>query len=291
MRPQHWTFAIFAGCLSASPEQAQTATDTTARTATKNSFTLFDPTPRALMRELSPDRPDTTESPYTVDAGHVQFELGLVEYSDEVEGEAGTDALGVLSTNFKVGLLNNVDVQFLFTPYQREDADGGDADGFGDDTQVRLKVNLWGNDGWTPTFGDTAFAIMPFVKFPTGAGALSNDRVEGGLIFPLALKLLRGFDLSVMAEADFVYNEDADDYGVEFIHTASASHDIAGRLAGYLEYVGIAPHGAGDGYQAIASAGLTYMLSPDWIVDFGGTVSPSDSANEFALFTGTSFRF
>jgi hypothetical protein len=132
---------------------------------------------------------------------------------------------------------------------------------------------------------------MPFVKFPTGAGALSNDHVEGGLIFPLALKLPRGFELSVMAEADFVYNEDADDYGVEFIHTASISHDIAGGLAGYLEYVGIAPHGTGDGYQAIASAGLTYMLNPDWIVDFGGTVSPSDSADEFTLFAGTSFRF
>jgi len=93
-----------------------------------------------------------------------------------------------------------------------------------------------------------------------------------------------------MAEADFVYDEDADDYGVEFTHTATSSHDIGGGLAGYVEYVGIAPHSTGDGYQAIASAGLTYMLSPDWIVDFGGTASPSDSADDFMVFVGTSFR-
>ncbi|WP_375396658.1 hypothetical protein [uncultured Sphingomonas sp.] len=35
----------------------------------KSQYTLFDPTPRAAMRPFSTDRPDTTESPYTVDAG------------------------------------------------------------------------------------------------------------------------------------------------------------------------------------------------------------------------------
>jgi hypothetical protein len=34
----------------------------------KSQFHLFNPTPKALMRELSTDRPDQTESPYTVDA-------------------------------------------------------------------------------------------------------------------------------------------------------------------------------------------------------------------------------
>jgi hypothetical protein len=40
--------------------------------ADKSAFSLFNPTPRELMREMSTDRPDTTESPYTVDAGHFQ---------------------------------------------------------------------------------------------------------------------------------------------------------------------------------------------------------------------------
>lgn len=47
----------------------------------KRQFTLFNPTPDKLMREMSTDRPDTTESPYTVDAGHFQFELDLAEYA------------------------------------------------------------------------------------------------------------------------------------------------------------------------------------------------------------------
>ena len=33
----------------------------------KSQFNLFNPTPAALMRAMSTDRPDTTESAYTVD--------------------------------------------------------------------------------------------------------------------------------------------------------------------------------------------------------------------------------
>jgi hypothetical protein len=38
----------------------------------KGGYNLFNPAPRELMRELTPDRPDKTESPYAVDAGHIQ---------------------------------------------------------------------------------------------------------------------------------------------------------------------------------------------------------------------------
>lgn len=43
-------------------------------------YSLFNPTPRLLMRPMSTDRPDKTESLYTVDAGHFQFEADLVSF-------------------------------------------------------------------------------------------------------------------------------------------------------------------------------------------------------------------
>ena len=36
----------------------------------KNQYNLFNPTPDELMRELNADRPDKTDCPFTVDAGH-----------------------------------------------------------------------------------------------------------------------------------------------------------------------------------------------------------------------------
>lgn len=44
--------------------------------------------------------------------------------------------------------------------------------GFGNLT-ARLEVSLWGDDA-----GTTAFAVMPFLKFPTNTGELSDKQLE-----------------------------------------------------------------------------------------------------------------
>lgn len=112
--------------------------------ADKWQYHLLNPTPRPLMRELSTDRPDTTESPYTVDAGHLQVELSFLDYTRDEGGEDFEEVM-VLPTNVKVGLLNHVDLQLVVTPFTRQefeaDVGPGDASGFGD-TQLRLKINL-----------------------------------------------------------------------------------------------------------------------------------------------------
>jgi hypothetical protein len=45
--------------------------------ADKWQYHLLRPTPAELIPEMSTDRPDKTESPYTVDAGHFQVELDV----------------------------------------------------------------------------------------------------------------------------------------------------------------------------------------------------------------------
>jgi hypothetical protein len=150
-----------------------------ARTATadKSRYDLFNPTPRELMRPLSTDRPDVTESPYTVDAGHFQVELSFFEYARDNGGNV--DEWDVLPFNVKVGLTNNVDLELLVVPYVSVDVDnpfggGNDGSGFGPLT-LRAKINLWGNDGGGAPFDlpsdfpgsmrrrwdDSAFALMP----------------------------------------------------------------------------------------------------------------------------------
>ena len=83
----------------------------------KSGHHLFDPTPSALLRELSTDRPDKTESAYTVDAGHFQLEMDLVTYTHDRDtsggGDTRTEAWAVAPVNLKVGLLNDVDLQPL----------------------------------------------------------------------------------------------------------------------------------------------------------------------------------
>src|SRR6267143_1757097 len=57
----------------------------------KSGYTLFNPAPRELRREMSTDRPDKTESPYTVDAGHFQAEADILSYTYDRHNPARTD--------------------------------------------------------------------------------------------------------------------------------------------------------------------------------------------------------
>ena len=259
----------------------------------KSGYDLFNPTPRNLMRNLSADRPDVTESPITVDAGHVQVELSFLDYrrddrnSDNTEFEAWT----VGATNIKFGLLNNVDLQFVFDAYTDEETDdkaagtASSAKGF-NDIQFRLKINLWGNDG-----GETAFAVMPFIQLPAGSDELSSDHVEGGLIFPFATQLSDGWGLGLMAEVDWVFDEDDGDYDTEFVHTAVLGHDIMGPLGGYVESIGIISGDGNSDYQALIGTGLTYALSADVVLDVGANFGLTKAAADVNVFAGVTGRF
>ncbi|HEU4678567.1 MAG TPA: transporter [Terrimicrobiaceae bacterium] len=132
-------------------------------------YNLFNPTPRPLMREMSTDRPDKTESAYTVDAGHFQFEADLVSFGIDrwnADGKRGFGA-NVANVNLKAGLYNNVDLQLVVENYVYEQVRADSVtvrkSGFGDLT-TRLKVDLWGNYG-----GRTAFAVFLFAPRIAGA--------------------------------------------------------------------------------------------------------------------------
>ena len=256
----------------------------------KSRYTLLDPTPAAQMRELETDRPDVTESPRTVDAGHFQVELSLLEYTRDSDAGAELDEFVVLPSTLKVGLLNNVDLELVVEPYvhQRVRVDGneGSADGFGA-TQLRVKVNLWGNDGG----GDTALAVMPFVQFPTADDDIGGvDDVEGGVAIPFAMKLPKEWELGLMAEVDVLRDVADEGYGTSFLHTAALGHKIVGDLDGFAEYVGIANHNLGVGYMSIVGGGVKYGLGANAQLDAAMYFGLSDDADDFSVRVGLSMR-
>ena len=81
-----------------------------ANASRKSEDTLWNPTPRSEWRAMSADRPDFTESPYTVDAGAFQLEMSFVDYSQTDDAESTTLA----PINFKVGRAPNSISTFIF---------------------------------------------------------------------------------------------------------------------------------------------------------------------------------
>ncbi len=265
------------------------------RPADKSSYTLFHPVPRELMREMSTDRPDKTESPYTVDAGHVQVEADVVNYSYDRRNSAHdrtrVEALGLAPFNFKVGLCQSADLQIVVPTYnwvRTQAPHGGPVhrdSGFGD-LITRLKYNFWGNDG-----GDAALGVMPFVKWPTSSGGVGNNSYEGGIILPLAVSLPRGWVMGVMTEVD--YNRDEDDHGhhAEFINTITFSHTLVGELSGYLEFFSNVSAARDARWVGTVDLGLTYALTPNVQLDAGVNLGVTTAADDVNPFLGISMRF
>ena len=234
------------------------------------------------MRELSTDRPDQTESAYTVDAGHFQIEMDFFKFTYDRHSPDGsrTKSWNLAPINLKAGLLNNVDLQIVLDNYVRENG----ASGFGDIT-ARLKINLWGNDG-----GATALAIMPYIKLPLDASNLRNGDTEGGIILPLAVALPGGWSMGLMTEVDFV-GDGAGGHDTEWVNSITLSHDIAGKLGGYVEFFSVVGNAPGFDWQGQADIGFTYGLTDDVQFDFGCNFGITKSAPDFQPFAGISIRF
>ncbi len=289
--------ASVSAVLSATPPGSTSATEPQAgladALARPTEYHLFKPVPREMMRELSTDRPDTTESPYTVDAGHVQLEMSFVDFTydhDNADSQT-TRSLAVAPLLVKIGLLHNVDLQIGIDPYTTTEVTDRPSDtsetvsGFGD-TLVRLKVNLWGNNE-----GVTALALMPFIKFPTAEDDLGNGNVEGGVILPLGVSLGDDWSLGLMAEFDFIRSAADDRYVVDFVHTATIGRPLFGELAGYVEYAGFVNLNGDESYRGFFDAGLTYGLTPDTQLDCGIRVGLTEAADDVGVFAGLSLRF
>ncbi|MEO1129324.1 MAG: transporter [Planctomycetota bacterium] len=247
----------------------------------KSRYSLLHPTPRDLWRPLSADRPDFTESPYTVDAGAVQLELSFFDFTKDGE----TETWAVAPANLKVGLLNNLDFQFVFDPYITTDDGAQRQDGFGD-VQFRLKLNIWGNDE-----GDGAFAFMPYIQIPTASDGLTSEEVQGGLIFPFATELAERVGLGLMFQTDFVYDDIDESYDTEFIGTGVLGFDVTNDVGLYVEGIGIVSTDADVDFRGILGAGATYGVSENMVLDVGVNIGLTGETDDFNIFTGITVRF
>lgn len=276
-------------CLLAGTVHEATAQD--GKMVSQRGYHLLNPVPDSQLRELSTDRPDKTESPYTVDAGRFQIEMDVFNYAHDKTRQTRLDRYSVATTNVKVGLLPNLDFQMVLETYTHErtkDRLTGAVQrrsGFGDVT-LRAKLNLWGNDG-----GPTALAVMPFVKFPTNQDNLGNDAVEGGFIFPLAVELPWGWRMGVQTEFDISRDADERGYHPEFINSITFGHDIIGNLGGYVEFFSLVSTDNASPWIGTVDLGLTYQLTKHIQLDAGVNIGVTGAADDVNPFVGTSFRF
>ncbi|MDQ7949218.1 MAG: transporter [Pedobacter sp.] len=249
-------------------------------------YTLFHPLPKANMREMSTDRPDITESPYSVDAGHFQLETDLFKTSRNKQDGMTSVENNINLANLKLGLTKNIDLQLVVASYVQtyeKDVAGSHTDtdnGFGDLT-LRLKYNLWGNDG-----GKTAFAVMPYVNFPTSRG---NSYTEPGVVFPFGMDLGNDFSFGTQVQFDLLKSVFSSGYHGSILQSATIGKELTKSLETFVESYYVYDF-EGQKAQVSLNGGLAYAVTPNIKFDAGFNLGLTKNTDK-VYFIGFSFRY
>ena len=268
----------------------------------KDQYNIFNPVPEKLRREFDSDRPGITDSPRTIDAGHVQLETDLFSYShhrtftrnasnEVVTTDESTYSTGTLGIG--IGLTNSTELQIQTTSFESmtvKTSEGNSItknhyNGVGD-TTVRLKWNIFGNDSEGPAMG-----IIPELKIPTNSSHIGNHDVEAAIGVPLLVMLPNEWNFNIMPKWYMVRNDDTSGYHAEMLTGISLGHHIACDLSGYGEFISQSSSGSDSGWGTSAGAGVMYNINSriqlDVSIDFGLNAI----ADEFNFSTGFVFRF
>lgn len=260
-----------------------------ASAAAQERYTIANPTPEDAMRPLTSDRPDMTESAFSIDPGHVQLETDMVSYTLEREPGLRTHRLAVGTTNIRIGLLPRVDFQVVLTPYAHvrtvpRGQEPHTNDGF-EDVVLRTKVNLVGNDG-----GNVGIGLLPYISVPVGAPHFfRGQRVGLGMAMPMAFALPGDVGIGAMVQFEMLDGETRT-WAYETLATLTAAHTIVGDLSGFVEVASVQHYEDGVDVNFEVHGGLTYLVTPRFQMDLGiyGTVY-GDGPDVFA-FSGFVFR-
>jgi hypothetical protein len=240
-------------------------------------YSLFNPIPKDQMRPFSIDRPDVTESPISVDAGHFQFEGDLYRWKKIFQTD-GPRVINVFNGLYKLGLAKDLDIQFgieLYNIYQDSDGEKFES-GYGN-TTVRLKYNFWGNDRETAT----ALGIIPYITFPTSP---VSDEALYGVGFPFSFPFAGKLGGGAQFQFDFVPNGQS--YDLRYLQTIVVGGPVVGSIDFFLE--GMAVFGPDVSIYSV-NGGLLYNLSPNAKIDIATNLGLVEEAPT-NIFLGFSFR-
>jgi len=289
--------ALFIAALSLCA-RAALAADPATQPADKWQCTLFNPTPEADEREMETDRPDKTDVPSTIDAGHLQIETGFFDYDDyrdRYKGDnARTETLDLGQFNFRLGVLNDLELRLIVNSYdffRNTDNNTNQStrqNGYGD-TVVGGKLNFWGNEAGDTVWA-TAFGIEPQLTLPTARGNLGNDHAELFVGLPFLINLPDGFHLGLQPTIDWQRNstDTADVTGLQ--NSASLDRVFFGNFDIYLEYWSQVTTERGQEAQQTLDVGFTYPLNDNVVLDTGLNFGLNRASDTLEWVSGISVR-
>jgi Putative MetA-pathway of phenol degradation len=258
----------------------------------KSGYSLFNPTPDSALRDFSPDRPAKSTGPTTVDAGRLQIETEIANYSYQKTGTVKTTTWTGPNPSARLGITNWLEFSANIAPWTqvrtKDSADGSRSRISGPtDLFLRAKANLWGNDG-----GKTAFAVLPFVKFGTAPDGIGNRATEGGIAGLYSVKLRDDLQLTMNSEIDHLKNSNDSNYHSSFVNTIGVTREMVKDVSLTLELwsqVNADPSGTVRQYSF--DTAIAWTVQPNLQLDVGANFGLNSDTPALQVYAGIARRF
>jgi len=238
------------------------------------------------LREMTTDRPDSTESPFTLNPGRVQLEMDLVNFARDREGGGEIEEWEAAPFNLRFGVTENFELGVFVTPFRsvtEKPAAGRRvrSEGWGDPV-VRAKWNFFGNDE-----GEVALGLIADVKVPIGEREVSNREWEGAVMLPVSFEIGGGWEGAAMTGVEMVYSDVGEHRGV-WSNTIAAGRAVTEKVGMFLELTSSTGDG---GHVATGNVGFTFRVHENLQYDAGVNLGLTEAATDTLVFLGVARRW
>lgn len=274
-----------------------TTSPTTNSSDTK--YTVFNPTPEDQLRDMDTDRPDKTNTPHTIDPGHLQIETGIVDYMydrDQYHGaNSRFDLWDLGQFNFRLGVLNNLELNAVINSYDFfRDTDfianhSTRQNGLGDFI-LGGKLNLWGEDSGDKLWA-TALGIQPEFKFPTARQNIGNGHAELDVGTPFLMNLPKGLHLGLETTVSWERNFENSGDVTGWQNSASIDRVFFGNVDFYLEYWAHVSNEHHQGTTQTIDLGTLVQITDNLVLDTGVNFGLNKASPNVEMTSGFSVRF
>lgn len=234
--------------------------------------------------EISPDRPDLTNSTRTVPPGVIQIETG-VEYSESRIGGGESDRRFGAQLALRIGLTNALEARLGGEPFVRLRGESDDT-GPGDLT-LGLKYRFLdaGEGEWWPSLG-----LQPSVKLPVAGAPIGTGRPDFALLTLASFGLPARLDLDVNTGLVAVGQSRRNGYLLQALASASLSREILDRASTFVELAFASRDDRDKRNTVDVRTGIVYLLTKDVALDLAGGTSLAGQGPDYTLTAGVSVR-
>ncbi len=238
-------------------------------------FFLFSQVVKAQqVQPVQADRPDQTETPFTVQKAHFQIETGLL-YEQEDKFNSSVVYPGIL---LKYGVNNNFELR-LITENSGIKTNNITSSGI-EPLRIGFKTRLLDEKGIVPATSFLGNVAIPELASPGKQLMYLAPSFRFSMQHTLSRKFSLGYNLG--AEWDGFSAEPI------FIYTLTTGFSVTEKTGCFAEIYGFASQQKRADHRF--DAGITFLLRQNLLLDISGGIGLLPSSPDFFISTGFSFR-